>query len=88
MTALHARSLCDIADAIANGELSSVEVTRQQLARIDAKESELRAFVTILGDHALEAAEQRDRERATGASLGPLHGVPIALKDLLSTQAS
>jgi amidase len=90
MSALYARSLCDIADAIATGELSSVEVTRQQLARIDAKEPELGAFVMVLADEALEEAEQCDRLRIRrnqpGASLGPLHGVPIALKDLLYTK--
>ena len=86
MSALYARSLCDIADAIATGELSSVEVTRQQLARIDAKEPELGAFVMVLADEALEEAEQCDRLRIRrnqpGASLGPLHGVPIGIKDI------
>jgi amidase len=86
MSELHTQSLCTIADAIAKGEVSSLEVTRQQLARIEAREPELRAFVTVLADQAIEQAERCDRQRAAGAPIGALHGVPIALKDLLFTK--
>ena len=79
-------SLTDVADEIGRGSISAVEVTRHQLDRIDTCEPDLGAFVTVLAEDALAEAEQRDRWRAEGGAIGPLHGVPIAVKDLLFTK--
>ena len=86
MTALHELSLSEACRRIKSGELTSVKVTEHTLARIRAKEPQLRAFVTVLENSALESAAKLDADRAAGKPLGPLHGVPIALKDLLATR--
>src|SRR5262245_7831661 len=86
MSALHDLSLSETCRRIKSGELTSVRVTEHILARVREKEPQLRAFVTVLEKSALEAAAKLDADRAAGKPLGPLHGVPIALKDLLATR--
>jgi aspartyl-tRNA(Asn)/glutamyl-tRNA(Gln) amidotransferase subunit A len=66
--------------------LSSVEVTSAFLERIDSINPKLNAFCTVAHDLALDQARQADREVSSGASLGPLHGLPIAFKDLTPTK--
>ena len=85
MTGLHYDSLSATCRRIKSGELTSVQVTEALLARIEALEGELRAFAMVTADEALEAAEAQDRKRRGGAPLGLLHGVPVAVKDLLQT---
>ncbi len=68
-----------------SGELSSVELTKSCLNRIDDVEPELRAFITVDKDGALLQAEQADKQRAGGRA-GKLCGVPLSIKDLLSTK--
>jgi aspartyl-tRNA(Asn)/glutamyl-tRNA(Gln) amidotransferase subunit A len=70
-------------DRVAGGEVSAVEVCREHLARIDAANPQLNAFNTIAGERALERAADLDRRRAAGEKLGPLAGVPVAIKDNL-----
>lgn len=65
--------------------VSSVELTRACLARIDALDHELVAFITTTPESALASAERADDELARGTDRGPLHGMPIALKDLYDT---
>ena len=79
---LHYLTLTEVAERIANGELSSVAVTRAQLARITALEPRLHAYYTVMAEQALSRAAEMDARRQRGESLGPLHGVPIAVKDL------
>lgn len=86
MTDQHYSSLGDVCARIKSGELSSLQVTEAQLARIARLESDLHAFAMVLGEQALETAAQLDEARADGQPLGPLHGVPIAIKDLLFTR--
>ncbi len=71
-----------LAASIAKGDLSSAELTADCLARIHATNEKLHAFVAIYEDEAMAVAEARDREARAGMTLGPLHGVPLALKDL------
>ncbi len=68
-----------------SGELSSVELTKSCLARIDDVEPELCAFITVDKDGALSQAEKADKQRAVGRA-GRLCGVPLSIKDLLSTR--
>ncbi len=82
---LHYNSLADTCRRIKSGEFTSVQVTEALLARIEALEGELRAFAMVTADEALKAAEAQDRKRRGGAPLGLLHGVPVAVKDLLET---
>ncbi|GAA0468738.1 amidase [Streptomyces stramineus] len=71
-----------LAALIRNRSVSPVEAVRGSLERIERLNPSVNAFVTVCGDEALAAAEQAEREVMSGAELGPLHGVPIAAKDL------
>jgi aspartyl-tRNA(Asn)/glutamyl-tRNA(Gln) amidotransferase subunit A len=74
-----------IAAAIAAGEVSAVEVTQAHLDRIVTVDPDVHAFLHVAGLGALAAAEEVDSKRAAGEPLGPLAGVPLALKDVLTT---
>ncbi|KNC18714.1 amidase [Arthrobacter sp. RIT-PI-e] len=82
MSELHHLSAIDLRDLLARGDVSAREVTEHFLRRIDALNPELGAFVTVTHDDALHAADHADRVRLSGARIGPLHGVPLAHKDL------
>jgi amidase len=82
---LHYLSLGAVCARIKSGELTAVEVLEHCLARIEALDGDLHAYVMVLADEALEQAEGLDRKRRNGELLGPLHGVPIGLKDLFFT---
>jgi aspartyl-tRNA(Asn)/glutamyl-tRNA(Gln) amidotransferase subunit A len=75
-------SLAEVASAIATKRLSSHEVTRALLHRIAQWQPRLNAFMEIESEAALKAADQADAELAKGESRGPLHGVPLAHKDM------
>src|SRR6266566_4470821 len=74
----------DMRTAMEQGRVTSHELVRQYLTRIALYEDTLHAAVTV-NPHALEDADARDRDRAAGRTLGPLHGIPIALKDNIQT---
>lgn len=74
--------LIETAEGIASGAFSSEEVTRACLERIEAAQPHLNCFIRIEGEEALETAKAADRARASGMTLGPLHGVPMAHKDM------
>jgi aspartyl-tRNA(Asn)/glutamyl-tRNA(Gln) amidotransferase subunit A len=79
-------ALLDIVEAgrqLRAGTATSEALTEACLSRIAARNDELRAFVTATGASAREEAAQADRELAAGRDRGPLHGIPIALKDLI-----
>lgn len=67
---------------IARKQRSAVETTEAMLERIAALDTTLGSYVTITTDHAIRDAKRADRETARGKSRGPLHGVPVAVKDL------
>ena len=73
-----------LARAMAEGEVSSEEVTRAHLDRIGEVDDRVHAFLQVLSTEALDAARDIDRRRAAGERLGPLAGVPIAVKDVLT----
>lgn len=73
-----------LASAIASGEVSSEEVTRAHLERIEAVDDRVHAFLHVMPEDALAAAREIDVRRASGEPLGPLAGVPLALKDVLA----
>jgi aspartyl-tRNA(Asn)/glutamyl-tRNA(Gln) amidotransferase subunit A len=75
----------EIASAIAAGEVSAVEVTRAHLDRIEAVDPRVHAFLHVAGEGAVGAARAVDERRAAGEPLGPLAGVPLALKDVFTT---
>jgi aspartyl-tRNA(Asn)/glutamyl-tRNA(Gln) amidotransferase subunit A len=79
-------SLTDLAAALARHELSAVELADFYLARIERGNAKLHAFVTVEPDLARALARASDARRAAGLTLGPLDGLPIALKDLLEIE--
>jgi aspartyl-tRNA(Asn)/glutamyl-tRNA(Gln) amidotransferase subunit A len=76
-------SLNELARHLASGALSSREIVSTYLERIAALDDRLHAFIDVYGDSALDAAHAADRERRAGAARGALHGLPIAIKDLV-----
>lgn len=78
-------TLFDAAQQIRDRKLSPVELTRACLDRIERLNPTLNAFITVTGDHAMDAARQAEAEITAGNYRGPLHGVPIGLKDLFDT---
>jgi len=75
-------SLAEVAKKIRETEISPVELAEAALARIEATESVLNAYVRINADHALASAREAEAEIVAGRYRGELHGVPIAIKDL------
>ncbi|MEU2118019.1 amidase family protein [Streptomyces sp. NPDC016459] len=71
-----------LADAIRRREISPVEAVQAALDRIEKTDPAVNAFVTVCGERALERAADAERAVGSGAELGPLHGVPIGVKDL------
>src|SRR5512139_1326136 len=87
MTApLHFHAITELAPLIAAGRLSSEDLTRACLEEIGAYDRALSAFITVLGASAIAQARELDAEIAAGRCRGPLHGVPISLKDLIDQQ--
>ena len=76
-------SLAELAQELASGAASSRDIVTAYLARIAAFAARLHAFVDVYRDDALAAAARADGERAAGRICGPLHGLPIAIKDLV-----
>src|SRR5205807_6779224 len=73
-------SISDMQAALKDGRVTSHELVQQYLLRIATYEDKLHAAITV-NPNALKEADERDRERAAGKIRGPLHGIPIALKD-------
>ena len=85
-TPLHFRTITEIAEEIATKQLSPVDVTAAMLQRIDQLDGQLKSYATVTGDQAMAAAQAAEREINAGTYRGPLHGVPIAVKDLCFTK--
>jgi amidase len=66
--------------------ISSVELTHAFLSRIDALDGRCRAYARLMADSALEEAARADRELESGLDRGPLHGIPVAVKDLIDSK--
>lgn len=86
MTDARWQSAVSVAEQVAGGDVSAVEVARGALGRIEAANAQLNAFLHVDYEGALAAAHQVDRQRASGETLGPLAGVPVAVKDNLCTR--
>ena len=82
---LHYLSLDEVARRLKARKVSSVEATQAILDRIAKLDPKLKSYATLTAERALSDAAARDAESAAGKSRGPLHGVPIAVKDLCNT---
>ncbi len=80
------RSLTDLARAYSERRLSPVEAVGALLERIEGADGELNSFITVVPERALEEARWAEREILGGHYRGPLHGVPVGLKDLIYTE--
>ena len=76
----------ETAAAIASGDVSSRELLEAALARVDQLDGPINAVVALDAERALDAADQADQAVARGDQLGPLHGVPITIKDSFQTE--
>lgn len=79
-------ALTDVASGIKSGALSPVTLTETMLARIAAVDTELHSYLSVTSESALAQARQAETEIRAGRYRGPLHGVPIAIKDLFFTK--
>ena len=82
---LHYQTITEVAARIKSREISPVELTESQLNRIAALDGELKSYATVMADQAMAAARTAEQEIVAGHYRGPLHGVPIAVKDLCFT---
>ena len=71
---------------MARGEITSTALTEAFLARIEAVDHKIASYITVTADRARNAAKQADMELSQGLNRGPLHGIPIALKDIYETE--
>ncbi|WP_078409056.1 amidase [Priestia abyssalis] len=80
------RSISSLSEYLKNKEVSPVELTAKLLERIEKIEPSLNAFITVLADDAMKEAERAEQELLAGNVRSPLHGVPIAIKDIFETK--
>jgi len=85
-TALHWLAAHELAAALRSGQAGSREATEHCLQRIERLDGQLQSFVHVFADEARAAAERADAELARGDDRGPLHGIPIAVKDLMAVE--
>jgi aspartyl-tRNA(Asn)/glutamyl-tRNA(Gln) amidotransferase subunit A len=78
-------TIAELASRVRRQEISPLEITRACLERTEKRNSELNAFITVMADSALAEARAAESEIHRGEWRGPLHGIPIALKDLIDT---
>ena len=83
---LHQLTIHEAARLLEEGQISSVELTRALLKRIQAVEPRVKAYITVDADAALAQAEESDARSRRGLGRGPLEGIPLALKDILCTR--
>ena len=85
MTDLTTLSIAEAGRLMARGEITSTALTEAFLARIEAVDHKIASYITVTADRARNAARQADMEMSQGLRRGPLHGIPIALKDIYET---
>ena len=83
---LHYARISDIAGMLERRELSPVELTKHMLDRISALDSQLNSYQTVMAEQAMDAAAKAESEIVSGRYRGPLHGIPVAVKDLCFTR--
>src|SRR5262245_4285137 len=87
MAALHELTITEARALLDRGEITSVELTQALLDRIAAVDNQVRAFLAIDDEYALEQARIADEQRRAGRGrASPLHGIPLAIKDVISTE--
>jgi amidase len=85
-TPLHFKTISELAALLKTRQLSPLEVTQAMLDRIDQCDGRLQSYATVMAEQALQAARAAEQEIRAGQYRGPLHGVPVAVKDLCYTK--
>jgi amidase len=83
---LHNLEIYDLSLLIRKGEVSPIDVTKAQLARIEALDTDLKSYARVTPELAMQQAEQAAKELQAGDIRSPLHGIPLAVKDLFDTE--
>ncbi len=83
---LHYKTITELGQMIQSKDISPVEVTKAILARIEELDSKYMSYATLMAEQALASAQQAEDEIANGHYRGPLHGMPVAVKDLCFTK--
>lgn len=86
MSELYTLTISEAGDLLRRREISSVELTRAHLDRIGALDDRVKAFTLVTDDLALKQAEEADRRFSSGATVSPLTGIPLAIKDVIATK--
>lgn len=86
MPPLYYSTIAELAPQLMNRKLSPVELTEAILARIETVDAAVNAYITVMGEQALDRARQAEAEIMQGNYRGPLHGIPVGLKDLIYTK--
>lgn len=85
MTKLNELTATDAAAQMASGEITAVQLVQACLDRISEREDDVQAWVYLDPDHALAQARAADDARKSGMGVGPLHGLPVGIKDIIDT---
>ena len=85
MTPVHEQTASELLEAQKTGKLSAVDIVRACLDRIERLDDRVHAFISVYAEEALERAKSIDERRRRGETLGPLAGLPVALKDNMCT---
>ena len=86
MMEIYFETISRVGKMLRTGDVSSVALTELMLGRIETHNTRLNAFITVTADLARKQALQADAEQQGGHDRGPLHGIPIAIKDLVATR--
>ena len=85
---LHFKTIAEVASLIETKQLSPVELTEAILGRIESVDGQYKSYATVMADQAMASARAAETEILEGRYSGPLHGVPIAVKDLCFTKGT
>lgn len=85
-TPLHYKPITELSKLLSSKTLSPIELTKVMLERIDRLDDQLKSYATLMPDHAIASAQKAEREISAGNYRGPLHGIPIGVKDLCFTK--
>ncbi len=83
---LYEKTAHELSEMLSKKEISSVELTKAQLERIDEVENKIEGYITLMGDEAIKKAEEIDKKISAGEKLSPLAGIPMAIKDNICTK--
>ena len=83
---LHFKTISEVASLIETKQISPVELTEAMLGRIDSLDGRYKSYATVMADQAMASARAAETAITAGRYAGPVHGVPIAVKDLCFTK--